>query len=103
MSFRAFLLLLYIRRKNMILKKGVKIIIYLTAVVLGFILVGLGLNLKNNEGKTISGKAVDIFAGSALADHDSGWWGGDDDGDGDGGGDDGVSGATLLKSENSTR
>jgi hypothetical protein len=88
----------------MIVKKSIKTLLYIVAAVLGFVLVGLGINLKNNEGQTISGKAADIFAKSTLADHDSGWWGGDaqwgDDGDGD---DDGVSGATLLKSENSTR
>lgn len=87
----------------MIVKKGAKTIIYITVAVLGFILVGLGLNLKNEEGKTISGKAADIFAESAIADHDSGWWGGDGDWSGGDDDDDGVSGATLLKSENSTR
>ena len=89
----------------MILKKSFKILTYALALVLAFILAGLGLHIKNGEGKTISGKAADLLVKETSASHnDGGWWGGDccsgDDGDGD---DDGVSGATLLRSENSTR
>ena len=88
----------------MTVKKGIKVMLYIIVAILGFVLVGLGLNVKNGDGKTISGKAADIFAKDVSADHDSGWWGGDDGwSGGDDGDDDGVSGATLLRSENSTR